>query len=287
MDREKFLNKFRAHIEEVFSGNEIYNNSNVAIGCSIPGDIDPETGELASYTLMPFLKGVNFRDIITEMYPGKQVVVEHNIESMASYFIHDSTIIEKYRRILFISARSATASGLVFDGNIISGDGEFGHIKVSDTDKRCVCGRRGCLDCFFSLKSFLEIIPGSNGDGGAFLKDSDGSKELALLSEKYMQGDSGVTQELDRRLGYFASAMLDVINVTAPDLVILSGKLLKAYGDPIKRIGELLEDQFPDSGYVSHYSNAEILFKDLGAEISAQGICYRIIRDEWGYYRED
>jgi predicted NBD/HSP70 family sugar kinase len=154
---------------------------------------------------------------------------------------------------------------------------------VTDEETRCICGRSGCLDCYFSLKGFTEIAREMIEDDGG-VKDAAPLDRLAL---EYRNGGGDIKQELDRRLRLFTVALLDVVNVTVPDLVILTGGLFKVYGDPVRRIREITAEHFEDGGYINHFRNADFEFLDIGPEIAAIGICHRLIGEEWRFQEEE
>ncbi|TAL31770.1 MAG: ROK family protein [Spirochaetes bacterium] len=277
--REQFLEIFRRHLGE-FSARLAGVAGRIRnIGCSIPGDIDAATGVLRSYVFMPFLEGVNFCDILHEFFPEREIEVEHNIRSMTSYVLYSSDLVRRYRKILFVSARSGAASGLIHHGEIVTDRGEMGHVRVSDEDRRCACGRRGCLDLYFSHQSISEAISSLGAGSGA----AAGHHDLQEIISLYGNDAPGVRAMMDERLRYFSSALLDMVNILEPDLVILSGELLEAYGDPVARIRAALAVEYADSGSVTNLKNAEIIFMKTGIEIAATGVCYHLINKHWGY----
>jgi predicted NBD/HSP70 family sugar kinase len=226
---------------------------------------------------MPQLAGANFRKLAETLFAGIPVIIDHNIRSMTSYLLRDIELVDSYDKILFVSARSGNANGFIQNGKLIIGHGEMGHVRVSDEDTQCICGRKGCLDCYFSLAGFTALMP----DG------ADLSRTIEVLTEKYAAGDPRITAELDKRLSLFASALLDVVNVTAPDITVLSGDLFQVYGDPASAVKKIIQQNITGSGYVTHFQNSEIIYREMGTNIASLGICYEMIKNDWGYYRED
>lgn len=283
IEKESFTQEFIGHIKSILGRNRTYEKSLLAIGCSIPGDIDLHTGVLHSYTLMPYLKDLNFKEILENGYSKTKIVIEHNIFSMSSYLLRQKELIQSYSRILFVSARSGTASGYIFNGMIVTGHGEFGHIQVSDEDVRCICGRAGCLDCYFSYMGFLDILK-SKKDVDVNIEDSMFDLPgLDRLRQYYQKGNNAIAKELGRRLYYFSNALLDAINATVPDLVILSGDLFKVFGDPVSEIKAKIDEFYQNVGYVTHYEKVKMMFLDMGTEIASLGICMEMIRKDWDY----
>jgi len=281
--RDAFIQVLGKHVEEVLGRNGQYRQNCVAVGIAVPGDIDTASGILRSYTLMPRLNGINFLDVARNVLPKRRAIVDHNIRSMTSYFLMDRELVEGAETILFVSARSGAANGIISRGSIVTAHGEFGHVRVSDEPVKCICGRTGCLDGYFSYNSFVELL---KQKAGPYFTDVGGAGDmtaLGILRGRYRDGDGEMRRELDSRLDKFALALHDVINVTVPDLVILSGELFGVYDDPGESVKKALARCFPDSGYVPHVKHARIIFRDLGTDIASLGICHGMIEEDWGF----
>ncbi len=285
--KEEFLEKFSGHINSVFDKNPDLAGSISAIGCSIPGDIDLTTGILHTYVFMPFLKELNFREILNSLHAEIPATIDHNIRSMSSYLLNNMKVIDSYDRVLFISARSGTANSIIYRGEIVTEHGEMGHIRVSDENVQCPCGRSGCLDCYFSYHGFMDMLTEINGKNLHKDRKNSDYPGLNLLGEYFARGDKKTVEFLNRRISYFARALLDTINVTAPELVLLSGELLKVFGDPVSIVRKSIEDYFPSTGIITHFDKTEIQFIDIGTEIASLGVCYDMIRNDFSYYQEE
>ncbi len=277
-----FRERFVEHIKEVLERKRSYKKNLVTICCSIPGNIDYEKGILHSYTFLPYLNDLNFVELCKQSFPGISVYIDHNISNMTSYFLMDIDLMSRYSRILVVSARTGAASGLIYNGDIVNGHGEMGHVRVSDSALQCMCGRMGCLDCFFSYSNFEALI---NASGSQVEDHSLPVQESTLneLKEYYESGDKKYTGPLNESLYYFSTALLDAINITAPDLVILTGELFRVYGDPVKAINETIRSYYSNGGAVANFSRTRLMFFDLGTEIASLGICYQKIKQDWVY----
>jgi predicted NBD/HSP70 family sugar kinase len=272
------MNSLQQHLSEFrkIVGDRI--NEIKAGGCSVPGIVLPDSGILHNYVMMPYIHDLDMRAILTPFYPGKDIFVEHNIKSMSSYFLAQRDLIIRYPRILYISVRSGVASGIICNGQLVTSHGEFGHMRVSDANDPCVCGRKGCLDVYFSYRSIVEAAaPLMNH--GQFLPD------IMHVVDEYDRNPA-IRKLLDSRFKYFARAVHDAVNVIDPDLVLISGKSLAAFSDPVKRLREEIRKEYTPAGFVDTIENTAIQFHDLGPEISAQGICYYLIKQDWDYMED-
>jgi predicted NBD/HSP70 family sugar kinase len=285
LGREEFLRAFSLHLREFHDRHAARHAGIRRIGCAVPGDVDAETGILHTYSFIPSLKEVDIAGIIREVYPSHEVTLEHNIQSMTSFFLSGSDIVKSYRRVLFVSARSGAACGLIVNGEIVPAHGELGHVRVSDEKRQCICGRCGCLDLYFSHQAISRaLVPAKMEPALAEAEGwGDGLLGMDEVAARYRAGDETVVRVMDQRLGYFASALLDVINTVNPDLVILSGELFSPFEDPVGKVTQRIREDFSDSGFVGNFRRARLLYMDLGAEIASIGICFLYIRKDWGY----
>lgn len=282
--KEEFLKIFIDHIKGIIEKNQLSKKQISGIGCSIPGDIDLKTGILHTYTLMPFLKELNFMEILHRSFPNIGITIDHNIHSMTSYIMRDQELVSSFPRILFVSARSGAANGYIFNGSIVTGHGEFGHIKVSDAKIQCICGRYGCLDCFFSYRSFINLLKEANEDiSKSDINADEEFSGLERLSEYFSKGNNPIAEELNKRLYYFSMALLDVINAVTPDLVILTGELFKVYKEPIEEIKRIIDSHFDNKGFVTIYEHTEFRYREMGTEMASIGICFEMIRRDWEF----
>jgi predicted NBD/HSP70 family sugar kinase len=91
--------------------------------------------------------------------------------------------------------------------------GEFGHMRVSDSDRVDSAGLRGTLEAEVTRRELLEAL----GLAGA---DAD-ELEQALLASTSDQ----VRAEVNRQIDHLAVALAGAINILNPQLVVLGGFL--------------------------------------------------------------
>ncbi len=274
--KDEFIAEFTKHLNEFIKTNSDYFKNLRSIGCGIPGILQAENNRYLNYTLMPYLNNFDIKEFISSFFPNKEIFIEHNIKSMTSYFFSHSDIITRFKKILYISVRSGVASGFIYNGEIITDHGEIGHMKVSESKERCICGKTGCLDLFFSYMSISNAVK-------PYMKLKKIRPVSKDIQQEYKTGNSKIIEIIDERYCYFAEAVHDAANLLCPDLIIISGAILGCFDDPVKKLTDHINSVYQDTGYVRNFQNAEIKFMDLGAEIAAEGCCYYLIRKDWGY----
>lgn len=78
-----------------------------------------------------------------------RVSINNDTRAMA-YGEYLNGVITNEKDIIFVNVSWGLAIGIIIDGKIYSGKsgfaGEFGHIKASDNEIICHCGKKGCLE---------------------------------------------------------------------------------------------------------------------------------------------
>ncbi|MGQ9843640.1 MAG: ROK family protein [Spirochaetota bacterium] len=279
ISKEEFTLLLLQQIDAVLSKNPVFLTNLVAVGCTVPGDTDTKNGILRSYTLMPQLNDFNFNELLTNKFPHTRIYFAHNIHSMIEYILSTSDINQRYDRIMVVSARAASAVGLIYKGAIVNSRGEIGHIKVCDDNQQCICGRSGCLDCYFSYEAFVKILQQQDAIDERECYDTI----ITKLKQHYNKKTEGIFGKLDIALKFFSEALLDTINVYSPDYILLTGDLFEIYNDPVSKIDSHIKDLFHDMGYISMYKRALMEFQIIKTEAIAHGVCLSLIKQDWEY----
>ena len=277
--KKEFVDIITDYLIKIIKENRKYIKNITSINCSIPGNID-ETGKLIKYTLMPQLDNLNFKVIFKSVFKNKKIYFNNNISGFLGYFLFNDDVIKNYDKILLISLRSGVANGIIFKGQILSSNGEIGHVKVGNENRKCICGRIDCLDLYLSHKIISDEIL-------TYLKISK-IKQLSIdeIIKHYKSNNDKIKEIIDEKFLKLSSAILDSINIISPNLIILSGELFNCYDEPKEKIKYFISKIFEDSRYVKNYFNTKIIYKDLDTISSSVGLCYSRIKDEFNYYIE-
>ncbi|MGN7799334.1 ROK family transcriptional regulator [Leifsonia sp. 22587] len=115
---------------------------------------------------------------------------------------------------------SGIGAGVIVGGRPLTGisgyAGELGHTLVNSSGVRCHCGAIGCLETEVSQGALLRVL-------GMDAADAD-ELERSLLAA-VTRGDPDVVAEVDRQIGFLATALRNATNVFDPQLIVLGGFL--------------------------------------------------------------
>jgi len=141
---------------------------------------------------------------------------------------------KKIRNIIVLVLGTGIGSGVIVGGKILRGrdkiSGELGHITLNPEGPKCPCGKRGCLEAYFSayaMKRFAKEVVRKNHD--STLRNYKLEKiEPYIIAMEARKGDKAskyIYEYCGKWLGVGISVFINVFN---PDKVILAGGISKA-----------------------------------------------------------
>lgn len=202
------------------------------IGLGCPGPLDLDKGIVLE---MPNLgwKKVKVRAELERAFACPAVVVNDVDAGVYGEFRFGAA--KGSRCVVGVFPGTGIGGGAVYQGEIIRGAKgsalEIGHVPVIRDGPLCGCGRRGCLEAVAGRLaiSAAAAMAGYRGEAPALLKaagtDLQNIRSRAL-ADAIAAGDKAVemiVREAARMIGW---AMAGVVDVLAPDTVLLGGGLV-------------------------------------------------------------
>lgn len=218
--------------------------SNIAaIGITMPGFVDSDKGINTSYPESHPLFDIKSRIASHTNIP---TFIENDSTAIA-IAEHNFGNAKGSKDVLVINLNWGVGLGMILKNELYRGStgfaGEFSHIPLSNLNKLCSCGKRGCLEVEASLVAAIEYATSKIIAG-----------EISQLSEQYKQqqqinidqlmkaatsGDQ-LAIESFARIGYMlGKGIATLIHIINPEKVIISGQGAK--------IGQILLPQIQAS----------------------------------------
>jgi predicted NBD/HSP70 family sugar kinase len=216
----------------------------LGVGLGVPGIFDAHTATLES----PLLgwRDVRLAEIVQQKL-SVPVFVDNDVNTLA--------IAERlYGRahdidnFITVTIGRGVGLGIVAGGDIYrgfgGGAGEFGHTFAVEDGFLCTCGKRGCLEAAVADPALIE-----EGLRLGILEPGDGIRRLNELAHRGQLQARQIYHVAGTRLG---RAVAGLVNVLAPELVLVSGEGTQAW----PYLGEAFEaayaaNVFPPLGHVS------------------------------------
>lgn len=200
----------------------------LAVGISMPGFVDSKKGINTSYAKQDPLYSI--RDSIQQ-----HLQIPTYIENDSTTIAIAEHVFGKARGInnaLVINLNWGVGLGMILEGKLFKGHsgyaGEFSHIPLSNLNKLCSCGKRGCLEVEASLIAALAYTSEQIENGQVSQLTTNygqlGRITIDQLIAAALQGDQ-VSIESFAKIGYMlGKGIATLIHIINPEKIIISGK---------------------------------------------------------------
>jgi predicted NBD/HSP70 family sugar kinase len=233
------------------------------IGISLPGVVDPETGNL-------YVPHFNWRNepIAETLTRATSLPVsidnDANAAALAELWFGRPEIRE-VRDFILVLVEEGVGTGIVFDGEVYRGEGgtagEFGHMTIgTGAPVQCAVGSRECWEAFASERAALaryQKLSRSNGRNDV---------NFATLMDLALKGEGNARAALRETARYLGIGIANLIQGLAPEAVIVGG--------PIARVWPLIVEELKASVDLSicrGFPSTPIMDSTLGPQPTLKG----------------
>ena len=141
------------------------------------------------------------------------------------------------RCVLGVFPGTGIGGGCVYEGAVLRGSRfscmEIGHLPVVPNGSLCGCGRRGCLETVASRQVLVAAALSAAMRGQAPHLSERAGTDIGKVRSKALaasvrEGDKVVEQILRQGAEWIGYATAGVINLLAPDVIVLGGGMVEA-----------------------------------------------------------
>lgn len=221
-EKEYTIARLQQAIELLVDRARAMGHKVIGIGVGFPGPVDPSTGQ----TYLPEARGLrepfspSLREVLAERFK-QPVFIDNDANAMA--------LAEKYfgegqhaNNFVCIDCSLGIGASIVINGEIyygMRGDaGEIAHNSVDIEGRLCECGRRGCLTCYISIPDILQQV----AEATSLPPETLSVNQIAAL---YTAGHKEVVEVIQQIAAYLGHEVINIVNLIAPEVVILTGDL--------------------------------------------------------------
>lgn len=235
---EKIEERIVDVVDEIIKESGIDKKEVAAIGAGAPGVINEETGEILYTPNLPW-KNYDIKKVMENKFGIPFFIGNDANMGMLGEWKYGVAIQRENVAGLFIG--TGVGGGFILNNKLFTGKrhdaGELGHMSLNTEGPYCNCGQRGCLEAYASKIAITREIKAQIERGRkTVLKDLMGDATVIKskdLKEAIDAKDSVALEVMDRAIYYLAAGTGNLINIFAPDMVVLGGGVLEALGDYI------------------------------------------------------
>jgi glucokinase len=208
------------------------------IGIGSTGPVDPMRGEFGDVDFLPGWRGKSPVRDLAQIF-SVQVALENDGDAAA--LAEAGWGAGRNRtRLIYVTVGTGIGGGIILDGQLYRGvEGahpEIGHHIVDPAGPKCSCGFRGCWE---SLAAGPAMVAWMERSAPANYAHREGitAKRICELAQ---QRDEVALQAVEHEAFYLGLGLANLINLFAPDAIVLSGSVMKSADLFLDRIHALI-----------------------------------------------
>src|SRR5262245_3439219 len=207
----------------------------IGVGC--PGNVDLEKGVVIDSANLGW-KNVQIREALEKEFKCPAVVLNDVDAGVFGEYRFGAG--KNARCVIGVFPGTGIGGGCVYEGQILRGKNvsclEIGHVQVNPNGLICGCGRVGCLETEASRLAIAAAAATAAYRGEAPHLLAAAGTDLAnirsgVLADAIQAGDRVIERIVERAARLIGWVVGDVVNLLAPDVVVLGGGLVEAMPD--------------------------------------------------------
>ncbi len=196
------------------------------IGIGSTGPVDPLSGQFGEVDFLPGWRGTNPVQDLSRMFKVS-AALENDADAAALGEAAWGAGKNK-SSLIYITVGTGIGGGIVLQGKLYRGVAgshpELGHHVIDPAGPLCSCGFRGCWE---SLATGPAMAGWMTANAPADYPDCDKltAERICQLSR---EGDELARKTVERESFYLGLGVANLINLFAPDMIVLSGSVMKS-----------------------------------------------------------
>jgi glucokinase len=244
-------------------------NSDIAgIGMVLPGYPD-KNGIVSFMPGVPTLANIPIKDCL-DKNRNTEIMFENdgNASAHAEYIFANN----KLKNIIVLTLGTGIGSGVIIDGKLLKGknniSGELGHITLNENGPKCLCGKRGCLESYFSAYGIniyaKKIIKKNYSSLNNYNIDDIDPLIIAIEAKKGDKIAKNIYEYSGKWLGLGISIFMNIFN---PEKIILAGGIAKDF----QLFKETMIDEIKKNIHIQYGNNINIEISKFSDDLGLFG----------------
>ena len=216
-------------IHDLIASPDVEVGEAVAIGVSVPGLVNADSGELVFANIN--ISKLALGPALAQEFQAPVFV--QNSEDAAALGEYRFGAERGCRSLLYLSVGAGTGLGFVDDGHIYphgrTSAGEIGHVVLDPDGPACRCGNRGCLSALVSSEGLVDAVRRSlaHAPDAAGFGLSLQSLDVQHIMRAAQAGHSYSLDAVDAAAEWVGIAIANLINLLNPEVIVLGGELFE------------------------------------------------------------
>ncbi len=209
------------------------------IGIGSTGPVDPVLGEFGDVDFLPGWRGRSPVKDLAQIF--KLRVALENDGDAAALAEAGWGVGRNCSRLIYVTVGTGIGGGIILDGQLYRGvDGahpEVGHHVVDPAGPKCSCGFRGCWESLAAGPAMVARLE-AHAPASYLHRSGITAKQICELAQ---QGDEVALQAVEHEAYYLGLGIANLINLFAPEVIVLSGSVMKSAALFLDRIHAVID----------------------------------------------
>lgn len=234
-------------VREIIKDADIDISSVKSVGIGSPGTADDKNGILVYANNLTNFVNVPLRSEM-QKYIDLPIILD-NDANCAALAESVAGAAKDVKNSVTITLGTGVGSGVVIDGKVYSGfnysAAEMGHMVIELEGEPCTCGRKGCWEAYASATGLIEHTIRAAKENPDSLINKLVNGDISLIDAKTAfdaakQGDKTGQAVVDKYIYYLAEGLINVINIFAPEILVIGGGISKEGEYLLKPLREIV-----------------------------------------------
>jgi glucokinase len=232
---EKTLKDCRKALETALSDAGLGIDQLARIGVGHTGTLDVQNGICLDWEQMPHWRGAKLLEALRAEFQI-DITLDDRARAVALALHLLMSENRGYRSAIYVQIGTGIGAGIFVNGRMLRGatlaGGELGHIVIDRNGPLCLCGKRGCVEAFASIKATINRVRQALDGGAKSSLRHMGSSTTELTAEAIISaarhGDEVARAALLETSEALATGIANAAQLLNPSLVVLAGKFANA-----------------------------------------------------------
>ncbi|HEX3151723.1 MAG TPA: ROK family protein [Gemmataceae bacterium] len=249
--QEHGLNQMAATIRKAIAAAGKTEADIAGIGVATPGTMDIPAGIILDPPNLRPWQNVPVREAIHDKFQIPTAF--QNDANAAAFGEYWTGAGREVKSLVMFTLGTGIGGGIIVDDKVFEGQhshgAEVGHMKIDlGKNRRCGCGRWGCLEAFASATSVVKRAQEAvaNVKGPSILKDAltttDEELPAKVVFQAADQGDEIAKKVVEDTAYYLGVGAMNMMHIIDPDMIVYAGGMTAA-GEPfLNRIQHYIKE---------------------------------------------
>lgn len=273
------MNRLCNLIKRVVEHSRVSQDAIVGIGVGCTGPVDTIRGLVQNPYTLPTWDDLPIVDILTQVFQKPTLLL--NDAHVAALGEHAIGAGRDTLNMIYITVSTGIGGGIILNEHLYRGAGlmagEVGHQSLDFNGRPCYCGGRGCWEMYAAGPAIAKMAQARVSPVSQLWTLAEGHTSAItarMVGEAAQQGDALAVDLLRETGTYLGVGIANLLNILAPEMIVLGGGVMQSQGFILPAIRERLQQQ----NFLVPADKIRIVPAELGLNAGVIGASFGLIR---------